>query len=233
MKKALASILSFLCIVIATYSFADESKKQRIIEQTKALYNELMIFKNDKAFHEFGFGVGGKNHDWLDRIERIENDPDANLLLENGIAVGEVKMLGLEYIKSKGKETEYTQFIIPEIKKALNIKQFSGPALYGSNELIAHKIVKREEFGRIKLSIDVQVELVNGRLPNEHELGAISMHLVKKEKKHDRSFICFYLPGTKVGAGAYATAHHNPKMEVNIMKFMLYQYPQYKKLVSE
>ena len=110
---------------------------------------------------------------------------------------------------------------------------FAVSTIAGANELIAHKILKREELGNIKLSIDVQVELVNSRLPNEKELGAISRHLVKTEKKHDRSFISFYLPGMKVGAGAYATAHHNPTMKVNIMKFMLYQYPQYKKFVSQ
>lgn len=110
----------------------------------------------------------------------------------------------------------------------LSISSFAG-----ANELIVHKILKREELKNIKLSIDVQVELVNGRLPNEKELGDLSRQLVKNEKKHDRSFISFYLPGMKVGAGAYATAHHNPKMEVNIMNFMLYQYPQYKKFISE
>ena len=64
-------------------------------------------------------------------------------------------------------------------------------AIAGANGLIAYKILNREELGSIKLSIDVQVPLVNGKLPNENELGALSKHLVKKEKKHDRSFISF------------------------------------------
>ncbi|REG86732.1 hypothetical protein DFP81_101297 [Marinomonas pollencensis] len=73
--------------------------------------------------------------------------------------------------------------------------------------------------------------MIDGRLPNERELAELSKFLVSKERKHDRSFITFYLPGMEVGAGAYATAHHNPKLKVNIMKFMLMQYPGYTKFV--
>jgi hypothetical protein len=110
---------------------------------------------------------------------------------------------------------------------------FFTSALASGGEIVTHKILKKEELGKVKLSIDVQVPLVNGRLPNEKELGDLSMYLVKKEKKHDRSFISFYLPGMKAGSGAYATAHHNPTMKINIMKFMLYEYPQYKKFLSK
>ena len=41
-----------------------------------------------------------------------------------------------------------------------------------------------------------------------------------------------YLPGMQVGAGAFATANHNPNLKVNIMKFMLFRYPQYKKFAN-
>lgn len=95
-----------------------------------------------------------------------------------------------------------------------------------------YKILNREELGSKKLSLDVQVGLVDGRLPNEQELGEISIYLVSKEKKHDRTFVLFYLPGMKVGSGAFASAHHNPTMEVKIMKFMLQPYSQYRKYLK-
>ena len=103
---------------------------------------------------------------------------------------------------------------------------------FASDILIPYKIIEKTELSTMKLSIDVEVPLVNGRLPNEKELGALSKHLVNKESKHDRSFVTYYLPNMKVGAGAYATAHHNFKMEVNIMKFMLFDYPEYKRFME-
>lgn len=102
-------------------------------------------------------------------------------------------------------------------------------SVFSAETLIPHKILDKSELSTIKLSIDIEVPLVNGRLPNEKEIGALSKYLVAKERKHDRSFISFFLPGMKPGAGAYATAHHNPDMKVNIMKYMLIQYPKYQK----
>jgi hypothetical protein len=101
-----------------------------------------------------------------------------------------------------------------------------------SKDLIPYKILKRQELSTIKLSLDVEVPLVQGRLPNENEIAALSNYLVSKERKHQRSFVMIYLPDMEVGAGAFATASHNPNLKVNIMKFMLFRYPQYKKFAN-
>lgn len=85
-------------------------------------------------------------------------------------------------------------------------------------DLIDYTIAHREEFHEFKISFDVRVPLVNGRLPTTDELGAISKHLRSQEKKHDRMFVCFYLPGMKVDSGAFATAHHDPNLEVKILR---------------
>ena len=98
--------------------------------------------------------------------------------------------------------------------------------------LIPYKIWKQSEFGTEKISFDVLVPVIDGRLPTEKELGAISKYIVGKEKKHKRSFVAFYLPEMEIDAGAFATAHHNPTMDVNIQLFMLYQYPEYKKFAQ-
>jgi len=97
-----------------------------------------------------------------------------------------------------------------------------------AENLIPYKILNRSEMAHYKVSYDIEVPIVGNRLPNEKELGAISTYLVSKEKVHDNSFVLFYLPGMKLGAGAYATAHHQPEMKVVIMKFMLSQYPEYR-----
>ena len=101
------------------------------------------------------------------------------------------------------------------------------------DSLIAHKVLQRSELGRVKLSLDVEVSLIDGRLPTEAELATISNVLVSQERTHERSFVTFYLPGMKIGHGAFATAHHNPDMEVNILMFMLNNYPEYEKFIPD
>lgn len=85
-------------------------------------------------------------------------------------------------------------------------------------ELIPYSVINREEMGSTKLSIDLRVDLVDGRLSNKEELAAISSKL---KMRHDRTFISFFLPGMELGAGAFATAHHNPSLEVKINTFFL------------
>ena len=98
---------------------------------------------------------------------------------------------------------------------------------FAADELIPYAILNESELGSTKLSLDIEVPLIEERLPTAEELGAVSQHLLKQSSKHDRTFVSFYLPGMEVGAGAYATAHHDPEMEVKIQKFMLFAYPEY------
>ncbi len=77
--------------------------------------------------------------------------------------------------------------------------------------VIPYTVISREQSGASlmergirSLSIDVRVSLVDGRRPNEGELGNI---FSKLGSCHDRISISFYLPGMEVGAGAFATAH--------------------------
>ena len=105
------------------------------------------------------------------------------------------------------------------------------PPVQEAASLLPYTVIDRTETERIKVSFDLRIDIVDGRLPNEDELGAISKYLIGQEKNHERSFVVFYLPGMEVGAGAFATAHHNPKMEVKILTFMLPE--QYKALITE
>ena len=119
----------------------------------------------------------------------------------------------------------------------MKIKGLSFGLLLASSSAAADQIpfevIQQDDMGSIKLSLDVQVPLVDGRLPNAEELGAVSEHLVETSGEHERTFVSFYLPGMKVGAGAFATAHHNPEMSVKIQDFMLMQYPQYLELLDQ
>ena len=109
---------------------------------------------------------------------------------------------------------------------ACNTESSSPPE---SEKLINYKVINRGEHGNIKLSYDLRVDIVDGRLPTADELEAVSRYLHRKEKRHDRTFVTFYLPGMEVGAGAFATAHHNPNLEVSVLEFMIPD--QYKHLL--
>ena len=73
------------------------------------LYNELLEFKSNDNFVKFGFAKGGNYNEWLKNVETLKDDPDANLLLDNNLIVGDLLNLGFAYVGSKGKETKVTK----------------------------------------------------------------------------------------------------------------------------
>ncbi|MCK5127620.1 MAG: hypothetical protein KAR42_15290 [candidate division Zixibacteria bacterium] len=73
-----------------------------------------------------------------------------------------------------------------------------------------YSIIKKEMFGRIKCSFDIRLE----NKVSEAVLKKISLKL--RKKKYDRVFICYYLPGMVVDAGAWATGHFNPDLKIII-----------------
>ncbi len=84
-----------------------------------------------------------------------------------------------------------------------------------TNPLIPYRILNHNEVKPYKVSYDVQVDLVDGKLPTEEQLAAISNNLVSFSP-HERKFVGFYLPDMEIDAGYFATAHHLPKLEVKI-----------------
>jgi hypothetical protein len=108
-------------LAIYAIASAQDSSKQMIIDDTKVLYVELMQFKNDSKFHQVGFDRCCKYFKWLQKVKELENNPDSKLLLQEGVVVGDLKMLGLEYAKKSGKETNYTKFINQQFKEALSL----------------------------------------------------------------------------------------------------------------
>lgn len=98
------------------------------------------------------------------------------------------------------------------------------PVACETKPIIPYKILNKSESGSEKLLLNVRVDLIDGRLPNETQLGELSNYLVRNEKKHDSISIHFYLPGTKLGSDAYASVNYNPEMKVKIMKYILFQH---------
>ena len=83
----------------------------------KSKLAELDSFRADPKFHQFGFGVGGPFNSWLKSVESKRED--SSFVLRERVAVGDLQMLGLEYMKTKGRENEYTRYTREQIAEVL------------------------------------------------------------------------------------------------------------------
>lgn len=87
-----------------------KEKEVNILEEFGVLYKELLQFKSNADFKKYGFSSGGPYYSWLKRVEKLKNHSDSKKLLKKGFVAGELETLGLEYVISKGKETELSKF---------------------------------------------------------------------------------------------------------------------------
>lgn len=131
-KYWLMGIVAFVIfIMIIPTDFKDNIKNannnQNSDEITKALYdteqllNELIAFKDKSDFHHYGFNDSYKYKPWLNEVNQLKNRSCArNILIEYGFALGDLEMLGLEYARSKGKETDYSVWAKKRIKHGIS-----------------------------------------------------------------------------------------------------------------
>lgn len=81
-----------------------------LMEKVKPLYEELMLMKDDERFRTVGFSTAGPYNRWLLDVQRVRSEADELQLLRNwNISVGELLQLGMDYLDSKGGETQHTQ----------------------------------------------------------------------------------------------------------------------------
>ncbi|HGF7178982.1 TPA: hypothetical protein AB5E44_003361 [Vibrio cholerae] len=92
--------------------------------------------------------------------------------------------------------------------------------IFGCNEpntiskVIDFEVIKESEYHSVsKSSIDIRL---NEKVSKE-ELLSIANSLRKDRKRFKRLYIAYYLPGMEVGAGAWATTHFIPELEVKIL----------------
>lgn len=108
MRKIILFAIVLLSIQIAVGQ--NSSSEEKIFEEFKSLYNELLEFKGSDDFKKYGFAIGGPYNYWLKKIQTLKNDPNSKLLLRRGFVAGELETLGLSYVASKGRETDVTIF---------------------------------------------------------------------------------------------------------------------------
>ena len=123
----------------------DEINKYKL--EVKKSYDELIEFKDKSDFHKFGFGKGGEYNAWLTNIQNLMNNPMAKKLLSERIVVGEIQSMGMEYVKSKGKETESTKIFRNDLEKAFYPKKVVEPIKQN-----IEKLTNGELFGKWKIT---------------------------------------------------------------------------------
>lgn len=115
MPKVLQYIIISSLLVSCSFIFVDNAEAGN--PELKKLYYELMEFKGDAEFHRVGFGVCCKYKKWQLKVEALRNNKTLTMI--DKIAVGDLLMLGLEYMKTKGKENDYTKFARESIAESL------------------------------------------------------------------------------------------------------------------
>lgn len=79
---------------------------------------------------------------------------------------------------------------------------------------VSYSVIETNTIPGIKRSLDVRM---NRKVP-EDVLRAIALKLKAGDsRKYQRTFISYYLPGMKVGGGAWATSHFDPTLSVRIL----------------
>lgn len=92
---------------------------------------------------------------------------------------------------------------------------------------VTYSIIDTKVVPRVKRSLDIRLN----RKVSENVLRLIALQLKSQDtKEYERTFITYYLPDMKLGAGAWATTHFNPSLNIRILGLTV---EQEKNLLSE
>lgn len=88
-------------------------------KQLLALHEELHSFKDDPHFHDVGFGTCCRFHEWQTQVEALQSSAGLETLTDVDVLPGDLLTLGMEYMRSKGRPTEYTETMEPHYASGL------------------------------------------------------------------------------------------------------------------
>ena len=84
---------------------------EKALAKFNELYEELLEFKSNTNFIEYGFGLGGEYSGWLQRVKDFQNSHISKALINRGFLASELTQLGLEYVTTKGSKNERTIYL--------------------------------------------------------------------------------------------------------------------------
>lgn len=79
-----------------------------LLMRCKALYDELMEMKESNTFKQYGLSEASPHKDWLKKVKDFTPKEGQRLMRAYGIVPGDIEMLGMEYVTSRCKETDFT-----------------------------------------------------------------------------------------------------------------------------
>ena len=107
-----------------------KSCRPDISEDTRDLVDLLVMlegFRRDPEFHQVGFGVCCRFNAWMKEAELLNDRAEISSLVEIGLAPGDVIQVGLEYLRSAGQPTEYTDYMMSvlelTVREAMGLEQ--------------------------------------------------------------------------------------------------------------
>ena len=128
-----------------------------LMEKVKPLYDELMVMKDEEGFRTVGFSPAGPYNRWLVETKRLRDGTDELQLLRNwNITVGELLQLGLDYVFSKGTETEFTKEVRGRFALAFTSK--SGESKHHETDREALLQHLAEQFDATPEEIDATIK---------------------------------------------------------------------------
>ena len=112
-------LLTTILLIMQITKGQNSNIEETVFAEFKSLYSELLEFKGTSEFEQYGFATGGPYNSWLKKVQNLKNNPNSKLLIKRGFVVGELETLAFEYVSSKGRETELTQFFNEVFRKAI------------------------------------------------------------------------------------------------------------------
>lgn len=125
--------LVFFALTATTHVSASEPAKpaanpETIAFQNKAceLLDELLGFKDDPKFKDFGFSIGGPYNRWmLDVRKFMESTPkglNASIPLDVRTVSTDLMLIGMDYMREG--ETQFIRVRLPEVKERIHYDEF-------------------------------------------------------------------------------------------------------------
>ena len=111
----------FLAMVIVGFSpMQVDATLSADAQELKTLYEELQGFKDNPEFHQVGFGTCCRFNKWKVKVESLRSKKTGmKIFREIGFLPGELLQLGMEYMRSRGHPTSYTQVMEATIVEGL------------------------------------------------------------------------------------------------------------------
>lgn len=135
MRSILLAVLCVLLLSPFTYAAPDAAEddapalsREATVQaqrEVAALYKELQGMRGDGVFHELGFSSKNrKASDWKKRTEALRNkmQKDTTVAIEVRAAPSALLMLGLEWVRHKGQDSDMAKWHKEQIAEALTVK---------------------------------------------------------------------------------------------------------------